>query len=67
MAEGILRLTDELGIEVFPENPPGSVFWVPFTCSTSTDRLWRRPPGMVLDCAHLAIYQRQKGYAACTG
>ena len=68
MAEGILRLTDELGIEVFPENPPGSVFLGPLHLLDFYGQVVEAAnTGMVLDCAHLAIYQRQKGYAACTG
>lgn len=67
MAEGIQNLRETLGIEVFPENPPGSVYLGPLHLLDFYGRVVETADtGMVLDCAHLAIYQRQKGYAACT-
>jgi uncharacterized protein (UPF0276 family) len=66
-AEGIARLRERLGYEVFPENPPGHVFLgnlhiLEFFAAVTE----RADTGMLLDCAHLAMYQRQMGYAPCT-
>jgi uncharacterized protein (UPF0276 family) len=66
-AEGIVRLRDRLGYEVFPENPPGHVFLgnlhiLEFFAAVTE----RADTGMLLDCAHLAMYQRQMGYTPCT-
>ena len=66
-AEGIVRLRERLGYEVFPENPPGHVFLgnlhiLEFFAAVTE----RADTGMLLDCAHLAMYQRQMGYAPCT-
>ena len=68
MAEGIARLRACTGREVLPENPPGSVFlgdlhlldYFARTCE-------RADTGMLLDCAHLAIYQHTMGHAALDG
>jgi uncharacterized protein (UPF0276 family) len=68
MAEGIVRLREACGREVLPENPPGSVFvgdlhlldYFARTCE-------RADTGMLLDCAHLAIYQATMGHAPLDG
>jgi uncharacterized protein (UPF0276 family) len=66
-AEGIIRLRDALGYEVLPENPPGHVyvgnlhlleFFAHVTEQADT--------GLLLDCAHLAMYQSLQGHAPCT-
>lgn len=62
MAGGIARLRQETGLEVLPENPPGHVFvgeldlldFFALLCAEADT-------GMLLDCAHLAIYQRVMG------
>ncbi len=65
MAEGIIRLREATGLEVLPENPPGQVylgdmhlleFFAEVAATADT--------GLLLDVAHLAIYQRMKGYPA---
>jgi uncharacterized protein (UPF0276 family) len=62
-AAGIIRLRETLGYEVFPENPPGHVyvgdlhileFFAYVTDQADT--------GLLLDCAHLAIYQSITGH-----
>jgi uncharacterized protein len=68
LAEGIVRLREETGLEVLPENPPGQVYlgdlhlldFYALVCETADT-------GLLLDCAHLGIYQRAKGYAPTTG
>jgi uncharacterized protein (UPF0276 family) len=60
-AKGIARLRCETGLEVLPENPPGQVFlgdldlleFFKLMCEEADT-------GMLLDCAHLAIYQGLK-------
>ena len=66
-AEGIMRLRQRLGYEVLPENPPGHVFLgdlhiLDFFATV----LQQADTGMLLDCAHLAMYQRCMGYAPRT-
>jgi uncharacterized protein (UPF0276 family) len=68
LAEGICRLREQTGSEVLPENPPGQVYlgdlhlldFYALVCE-------RADTGLLLDCAHLGIYQRVKGYAPLTG
>jgi uncharacterized protein (UPF0276 family) len=62
MAAGIRRLRDEIGLEVLPENPPGTVFLgdldlLDFFAQVAAEA----DTGLLLDCAHLAIYQRARG------
>lgn len=66
-AEGIVRLREQLGYEVIPENPPGQVYlgnlhMLEFFAQVVA----RADTGMLLDCAHLAMYQRRMGYAPRT-
>ena len=64
MAEGIVRLRDELGLEVLPENPPGSVYVGDMHLLEFFRRVCERADtGMLLDAAHLAIYQQIMGCA----
>ena len=61
-AEGLRRLREATRLEVLPENPPGHVFlgdlhlldYYAMVCE-------RADTGMLLDCAHLAIYQHATG------
>lgn len=58
LADGIIRLREETGFEVFPENPPGQVFIGPLhILDFFAIVLDRADTGMLLDAAHLAIYQ----------
>lgn len=68
MADGIIRLREAVGLEVLPENPPGSVFIGNLHLLDFFGRvLEAADTGMLLDCAHLAIYQRMMGHSPTTG
>ena len=68
MADGIARLRDETGFEVLPENPPGVVWLGEMHLLDFYARvLERADTGMLLDAAHLAIYQRMTGRAPLDG
>lgn len=68
MAQGIARLREELGFEVLPENPPGHAFIGKLHLLDFFARLMdRADTGILLDCAHLALYQKQKGFDPLTG
>jgi uncharacterized protein (UPF0276 family) len=68
MAEGIVRLREETGYEVLPENPPGSVYVGDLHLLDFFARVCERADtGLLLDCAHLAIYQRMCGHEPLTG
>ncbi|MCA9728981.1 MAG: DUF692 family protein [Candidatus Eisenbacteria bacterium] len=68
MADGVARLREETGLEVLPENPPATVYvgnlhlldYFAQVCD-------RADTGMLLDAAHLAIYQRLQGHDPLTG
>jgi uncharacterized protein (UPF0276 family) len=67
-AEGVVRMRDTLGYEVLPENPPGHVFLgdlhiLDFYAQVAD----LADTGLLLDCAHLAIYQRLMGHEPLTG
>ena len=67
MADGICRLREETGLEVLPENPPGSIFLGPLHLMDFYGKVLESgDTGMVLDCAHLAIYQKLKGHQPTT-
>jgi uncharacterized protein (UPF0276 family) len=67
-AEGIVRLRDGVGLEVLPENPPGAVFVGDLHLLDFFARVCEHADtGMLLDCAHLAIYQRTAGHDPLTG
>lgn len=68
MAEGIVRLREATGREVLPENPPGQVFIGPLHMLDFFAVLAERADtGILLDLAHLAIFQRVRGHAPLTG
>lgn len=68
MADGIVRLREATGFEVLPENPPGQVYLGDLHVLDFFARVIERADtGMLLDCAHLAIYQRLAGAAPTTG
>jgi uncharacterized protein (UPF0276 family) len=67
-ATGITRLRAEIGLEVLPENPPGHVFVGDLHLLDFFARVCdRADTGLLLDCAHLTIYQRFKGLPPLTG
>lgn len=62
LAEGIARLRAETGLEVLPENPPGTAYVGDLHLLDFFARVAERADtGLLLDCAHLAIYQRVTG------
>lgn len=68
LAEGIVRLREAAGLEVLPENPPGSVYLGDRHLLEFFARvLERADTGMLLDCAHLAIFQRLRGLPPLAG
>ena len=68
LAEGIVRLRQETGCEVLPENPPGSVYLGDLHLLDFFARVCERADtGFLLDVAHLAIYQRALGHDPLTG
>jgi uncharacterized protein (UPF0276 family) len=67
MAEGIVRLREAVGLEVLPENPPGSAFLGDLHLLDFFARVVEAADtGMLLDCAHLTMYQRLMGHHPLT-
>lgn len=67
MAEGVVRLREATGLEVLPENPPGSLFVgdlhiLDFFALVSE----RAGCGLLLDVAHLGMFQRARGLSPLT-
>ena len=68
LADGIVRLREETGFEVLPENPPGQVYLGDLHLLDFYARVMdRADTGMLLDCAHLGIYQAAAGHSPTTG
>jgi uncharacterized protein (UPF0276 family) len=68
MADGVAELRAAVGKEVLPENPPGHIYLGDLHLLDFFARVCERgDTGMLLDCAHLAIYQRLQGLDALTG
>jgi uncharacterized protein (UPF0276 family) len=68
MAEGIAALREATGYEVLPENPPGAVFLGDLHLLDFFARVAdRADTGLLLDCAHLAIFQRTRGLPPTAG
>jgi uncharacterized protein (UPF0276 family) len=68
MAAGIVALREATGLEVLPENPPGAAFVGPLhvleffaAVAEAADT------GLLLDCAHLAMFQRARGLPPTAG
>ncbi len=60
-------LREASGFEVLPENPPGDVFLGPLHLLDYFARVADRSDGgLLLDCAHLAIFQRLRGLSPLT-
>ena len=67
-AEGVVRLRERLGYEVFPENPPGQLYLGDLHILEFYAQVMQHADtGMLLDCAHLAIYQKLMGHDPLTG
>jgi uncharacterized protein (UPF0276 family) len=68
MAEGIIALREATGLEVLPENPPGHVFLGDLHLLEFYARLAEyADTGLLLDAAHLAIYQHVMGHEPLDG
>ena len=67
-AEGVAHLRDTVGLEVLPENPPGRVFLGDLHLLEFYAQVCEQADtGQLLDCAHLALYQRLMGHDALDG
>lgn len=67
-AYGIAQLRETTGYEVLPENPPGQVFLGDLSMLEYFARVSDyADTGLLLDCAHLAIYQRLTGHRPLDG
>ncbi|MDP6934522.1 MAG: DUF692 family protein [Myxococcota bacterium] len=68
LAEGIVALREATGLEVFPENPPGTAYVGDLHLLEFFARVAERADtGLLLDLAHLAIYQRISGFSPLDG
>jgi uncharacterized protein len=68
MARGVARLREATGREVLPENPPGTAYVGDLHLLDFFARMLERgDTGMLLDVAHLALYQRVAGHAPLFG
>lgn len=68
MADAVLSLRERSGFEVVPENPPGQVFLGEMHLLEYFARVAERADcGLLLDVAHLAIYQRATGHDPLDG
>jgi uncharacterized protein len=68
IAEGVARLRAATGFEVLPENPPGQVYLGPMHVLDFYARVADcADTGLLLDCAHLAMFQRLRGHAPLAG
>lgn len=68
LAAGISRLREACGLEVLPENPPGTAFVGDLHLLEFFARVClAADTGMLLDVAHLAMYQRVMGHAPLFG
>jgi uncharacterized protein (UPF0276 family) len=62
MAAGIAALREATGLEVLPENPPGAAFVGPLhVLELFAAVAEAADTGLLLDCAHLAMFQRARG------
>lgn len=68
LAESVRALRERSGFEVLPENPPAHVYLGRMHLLDYFARVAERADcGLLLDVAHLAIYQRACGWAPLTG
>jgi len=67
IADGVVRLRAATGYEVLPENPPGQVFLGDMHILDFFARISERADtGLLLDCAHLGMFQRLRGHDPLT-
>ena len=68
MSEGIVALREATGREVLPENPPGAMFVGRLHVLEFFARVAvAADTGLLLDCAHLAMFQRSRGLKPLAG
>ena len=68
MAENVRRMRELTGFEVLPENPPAQVFLGPMHLLDYFARMSERADcGILLDVAHLLIYQQACGHQLLDG
>ena len=68
LARNVRHLREASGLEVLPENPPAHVYAGPLHILDYFGRVAERADaGLLLDVAHLAIYQRATGRAPLDG
>jgi uncharacterized protein (UPF0276 family) len=67
LADGLSALREATGLEVLPENPPGAAFVGALHLLEFFARVAdAADTGLLLDCAHLAMFQRARGHAPLT-
>jgi uncharacterized protein len=67
-AESVVRIQEETGFAVLPENPPAVVYLGELHILDYFGLVAERSGcGLLLDCAHLAIFQRLRGLAPTAG
>jgi uncharacterized protein (UPF0276 family) len=65
VADSILKLSEATGFDVLPENPPGTFYLGDLHVLDYFALVSERANcGLLLDCAHLAIFQRLRGLPA---
>jgi uncharacterized protein (UPF0276 family) len=68
MAGAIQRVEEVTGLACLPENPPATIYLGDLHILDYFARVADRAScGLLLDCAHLAIFQRARGHAPLTG
>ncbi len=68
MARAVARVQAQTGLACLPENPPATVYLGELHILDYFARVADRGGcGLLLDCAHLAIFQRSRGHAPLTG
>jgi uncharacterized protein len=67
MAEAILRVQEATGLACLPENPPSPIYLGDLHILDYFARVADRAGGgLLVDCAHLAIFQRMRGHPPLT-
>ncbi len=68
MAEGLMALREATGLDVLPENPPGAAFLGSMHLLDFFGQVAEAADtGLLIDCAHLAMFQKARGHGALTG
>jgi uncharacterized protein (UPF0276 family) len=68
MAGAVQRVEEITGLACLPENPPATIYLGELHILDYFARVADRAGcGLLLDCAHLAIFQRARGHAPLTG